>query len=203
MMNQAPHIMDVFTLLGGLPQKVSGRCDTLLHDIEVEDHGEAMLEYANGAAGYFYVSTCEIGQRLVEFVGDRGKLRLEGGKLRLWEYETPVEQFTKENEEMWGRPEVQEVELEIEDQESGHHVILRNFARAILHDEPLISPGEEGCRSLELANAITLSSFTDRTIELPVDRAEFDELIDHLRATSSFRDEWGATDSETDPAFKG
>ena len=45
MMNQAPHIMDIFTLLGGMPKKVNGRIATVLHDIEVEDLAEAMLEY--------------------------------------------------------------------------------------------------------------------------------------------------------------
>ncbi|MFW6189890.1 MAG: Gfo/Idh/MocA family protein [Planctomycetota bacterium] len=202
MMNQAPHIMDVFTMLGGLPKKVSGRCETALHEIEVEDQAQAMLEYEDGACGYFYVSTCEMGTRVVEFVGDRGKLRMEGGKLRLWSFDPPVEQFTYENEEMWGRPDMEEVPLEVEERESGHRVILRNFGRAILHGEELIAPGEVGLNSLELANAITLSSYTDRSVELPVDRAEFNELIEHLRATSKFREDWGASESETDPQHK-
>jgi len=202
MMNQAPHIMDIFTMLGGMPKRVHGRIATILHDIEVEDQAEAMLEYENGAAGYFFVATAEMGERLVEFVGDKGKLRLEGGKLRFWRYGPPVTQFTRENTEMWGRPEMEEVELEMEDCESGHSVILRNFARAILYGEPLIAPGEVGLNGLELANAITLSSHKGVPVELPIDRAQFDELIVHLRATSSFNDDWGASKSETDPQHK-
>ncbi len=201
MMNQAPHIMDVFTMLGGMPSKVHGRCQTLLHDIEVEDQAEAMLEYENGAAGYLYVSTCERGDRLVEFVGDSGKLRLQEGELRMWRFAPPVAEFTRENEEMWGMPSVEEVELDMPEQQSGHQVILRNFARAILYGEPLIAPGEVGLKSLELANAITLSSYADRPVKLPLDRAEFNELIEHLRATSTFRDDWGESKAETDPQF--
>ena len=202
MMNQAPHIMDVFTMLGGMPTRVHGRIATVLHDIEVEDQAEAMLEYANGAAGYFYVATAEAGGRQVEFVGDKGKLRLEGGKLRFWRYSKPVAQFTRENTEMWGSPKMEEVEVKVEPCENGHKVILRNFARAILHGEPLISPGEVGLKGLELANAITLSSYDGKPVDLPINRARFDRLIKRLKATSSFQDDWGATKAETDPQHK-
>ena len=100
-----------------------GRIATVLHEIEVEDQAEAMLEYENGAAGYFYVATAERGERVVEFVGDKGKLRLEGGKLRFWRYNPSVSQFTVENTEMWGSPKMEEVEVKVEPCESGHKVI--------------------------------------------------------------------------------
>jgi len=202
LLNQAPHIMDVFTMLGGMPKTVSGRCETLMHDIEVEDHAEAMLEYEGGGAGYFYVSTCEIGQRTIEIVGDKGKLRIEGSDLKFWRFEPPVTEFNETNTEMWGKPTVTPVELEIEPCESGHRVILRNFAHAILDGEPLLSPGEVGLKSLELADAITLSSHKGEPVDIPIDRQEFHELIDYLRSTSSFKDEWGETHVETDPQHK-
>jgi len=201
MMNQAPHIMDVFTMLGGLPSRVHGRCDTLLHDIEVEDQATAMLEYANGAAGYFYCSTCERGERTLEIVGDKGKLRMDGDALRFWRFEPAVSEFNRTNTEMWGFPKSEEVELELEECETGHKAILRNFARAILHDEPLIAPGEVGVKSLELANAITLSSDLGEPVDLPIDRHQFDALIERLAAGSKFRSEWTATQAETDPRF--
>jgi len=201
MMNQAPHIMDVFTMLGGLPSRVHGRCDTLLHDIEVEDQATAMLEYANGAAGYFYCSTCERGERTLEIVGDKGKLRMDGDALRFWRFEPAVSEINRTNTEMWGFPKSEEVELELEECETGHKAILRNFARAILHDEPLIAPGEVGVKSLELANAITLSSDLGEPVDLPIDRHQFDALIERLAAGSKFRSEWTATQAETDPRF--
>jgi len=202
LLNQAPHIMDVFVMLGGLPSRVHGRCATLLHEIEVEDQAEAMLEYANGAAGYFYVSTCEVGPRVLEIVGDKGRLRMEGGRLRLWRFEPEVVQFNRTNTEMWGSPKAEEVALEIEEREAGHRVILRNFARAILHGEELLAPGEVGLGSLELANAIILSSYKGEPVQLPIDRQEYAALVDGLRAKSKFQDDWSATKSETDPQFK-
>ncbi|MCK4375769.1 MAG: Gfo/Idh/MocA family oxidoreductase, partial [Candidatus Brocadiae bacterium] len=202
LLNQAPHIMDVFVMLGGMPSKGYGRCARLMHEIEVEDHAEAMLEYANGAAGYFYVSTCEVGQRTLEIVGDKGRLRLDGGKLSFWRFEPAVSEFNRTNTEMWGAPKAERVELEIEECENGHQVILRDFARAILQGEPLVAPGEVGVGSLELANAIILSSYKEEPVEVPIDRAEYDELIERLRATSKFQGDWGKTSWETDPQFK-
>jgi hypothetical protein len=54
-----------------------------------------------------------------------------------------------------------------------HLKILQNFIRAILHGEALIAPAEEGLNSLEIINGIQLSSFKDRTVELPVSSAQY------------------------------
>ncbi|MGD2174728.1 MAG: Gfo/Idh/MocA family oxidoreductase [Candidatus Brocadiaceae bacterium] len=197
LMNQAPHDLDVFTMLGGMPTRVQGRCQTLLHDIEVEDQASAMLEYENGAIGYLYFTTCEKGRRRLEIVGDEAGLRLD--PLSFWRFKPSVSEYTRTSTEMWGSPEIEEVEVELEECESGHHVVLRNFARAILYEEPLIAPGEVGLKSLELANAVTLSSHKGEAVDVPIDRQEFNELIDYLRSTSSFKEDWGDTKSETDP----
>jgi len=202
LLNQAPHIMDVFVMLGGMPSKVHGRCATLMHDIETEDYAEAMLEYANGASGYFYTSTCEVGERLVEIVGDKGALRLTGGTLSFKRFEPPVAEFNRTNTQMWGSPAAKPVDLAIEACESGHQVVLRNFARAILYAEPLVSPGEAGLGSLELANAIILSSHRKKPVEVPIDRRAYNSLISRLRAKSKFQDEWTVSKRETDPRLK-
>jgi predicted dehydrogenase len=202
MLNQAPHIMDVFCMLGGLPSRVHGRCQTLIHDIEVEDQAQAMLEYGNGAVGYFYVSTCETGPRMLEIVGDKGRLRLAGGGLSFTRFSPAVTEFNKTNTEMWGSPKSEDVDLGLEDCEHGHHVVLRNFARAILHGEPLVTPGEVGVKSLELANAIILSSYKGEPVDVPIDRSEYYDLVAGLAAKSGFKDDWGASKSETDPQFK-
>jgi len=83
MMNQSPHILDLFILLGGKPSRVWGRTETRLHNIEVEDHAEAVLEYPDGGTGYFYCSTCEAGPgQMIEIFGDKGKLCYRNGKLQ-------------------------------------------------------------------------------------------------------------------------
>jgi hypothetical protein len=94
------------------------------------------------------------------------------------------------------------VEVVVEPCENGPKVILRNFARAILYGEPLISPGEVGLKGLELANAITLSSYAGKPVDIPISRPRFDRLIKRLQAGSKFQGDWDATRAETDPNVK-
>ena len=203
MMNQAPHIMDIFTLLGGLPSRVTGRIRTLMHRIEVEDDAVALLEYPNGALGYFYVSTCEAGPgQLIEIVGDKGKLRIQDGELSFYQYSPSVSEFNRTNTEMWGSPRREKVELDIPKAGGGHQAIIRNWARAILYGEKLLSPGAEGIRSLELSNAITLSSFKNKPVTIPIRRRAFAKLLEQLKATSTFQKQVEGTKRETDPQFK-
>ncbi len=49
LINQAPHGIDLFTMLGGMPSTVTAKTRTRLHKIEVEDEACAFLEYPNGA----------------------------------------------------------------------------------------------------------------------------------------------------------
>lgn len=56
-MMQACHNIDFYLWLFGMPAKVTGRIGTFMHDIEVEDHGAALLEYDNGMIGTIVAST--------------------------------------------------------------------------------------------------------------------------------------------------
>ena len=185
LINQAPHYLDVFTWLAGLPKKITGAVRTRLHNIEVEDEAWAQLEYENGAHGYLYCSTAEApGSGLIEICGNTGKLELRGSHLRVWEMQTPIREFTFTNPEMWASPNAKEVPVELPESETGHQAITRNVARAILYDEPLIAPGEEGLNAMELIDGIILSGKKRRTVSVPVDRAAYEELIKSLKAKS-------------------
>jgi len=185
LINQAPHYLDVFAWLGGLPRRLTGQVRTRLHDIEVEDEAFAFLEYDNGGHGYLYASVIEApGSGLMEFCGNEGKLVIEDGHLKLWRLKTPVSQFTRESEQMWASPEAERVEVEIPEARSGHKEITRNVARAILAGEELLAPGEEGLASMELINAIILSGKRGRPVDIPVDRQQYDRLIKKLKAAS-------------------
>ena len=201
LMNQAPHIMDLFVLLGGMPSRVTAKCSTLIHDIEVEDQAEAVLEYPNGATGYFYVSTCEPGPgQIIQIFGDKGKLELYNGQLSVVVYEPCVSEFNKTNTAMWGGPKGTALELKLPECDAGHHVILKNFARAILYGEELISPGEVGLKALELANAIMLSSWKKgKPVSIPIKRKEFDSALNRLIAKSTYGKKVAGTKRETDP----
>lgn len=186
LINQAPHSLDRFTWLGGLPSRVTAVTKTAGHVIEVEDVAGALLEYPNGATGYVYCCTNEWPPTdILELSGERGKLQVIGRTLRFWELPKGVKGYSDSTESMWEKPGVQEVEVEIVDREHGHIAILRNFARHILYGEPLISPGVEGIKTVEMINAIILSGATGEPVDVPVDRARYDAFLAEKVRTSA------------------
>ncbi|MDQ8021734.1 MAG: Gfo/Idh/MocA family oxidoreductase [Moraxellaceae bacterium] len=54
---QACHNIDYYLWLFGMPDKVVSELGTFAHDIETEDHGAALLRYANGMIGTIIGST--------------------------------------------------------------------------------------------------------------------------------------------------
>lgn len=200
MMNQSPHVLDLFILLGGMPCRVTGNTETRLHHIEVEDLAEASLVYPDGGTGHFYCSTCEAGPgQMIEIFGDEGKLCWRNGQLKLYRFDPPIAEFTRTSEKMWGGPKCEEVEVEVPDGPRGHINILRNFARSILFGEPLVSPGAEGIRSLELANAVWLSAYRGRPVDLPLSRPAYDRFLARMRRESTFEKTVRGSHRETDP----
>ena len=189
LINQSPHSLDRFTWLGGLPNRVTAFNATRNHRIEVEDVAAAMLEYPNGAVGYVYCSTTESpGTDILELSGERGKLQVVGKQIRFWELPEGVKHFSDVSPEMWQRPPCNEVPVELPECESGHIAILRNMARHLLHGEPLIAPGVEGIKTVEMINAMILSGRAGEPVNVPVDRARYDAFLAKLRATSVRKD---------------
>ncbi len=192
LINQAPHALDRFSLLGGLPSKVTAFTATRNHSIEVEDTAAAMLEYPNGAVGYIYCSTTESpGTNIMEFAGEHGKLQIVGKQIRLWDVPEGVKGYSDTCTQMWGDPSFVEVPVTLPECETGHAVILRNMARHILYGEKLIAPGVEGIRTVELINAIILSGKTGKPVSVPVDRAQYDTFLKSMIQESKPKESTG------------
>lgn len=191
LINQAPHGIDFFLLLGGIPSRVTAMTRTRLHDIEVEDEATALLEYPNGAWGYYYTTTNEPSHiksdepiSIMEIFGDNGKLVYQNGSLKLYLSKTSIPEFSFSAKNMWTSPEVIEEKLELPQCETGHKEIIRNFCRSILFKEELISPGEEGIWSVEFINALILSGKKGKAVDIPVDREEYEDLLNGLKRIS-------------------
>ena len=72
---QGSHIVDMVQwLCDGYEQVLSANRFQVLHDIEVEDHGYAVIQYKNGAIGMIEASTASIGiaEERVEISGTKG-----------------------------------------------------------------------------------------------------------------------------------
>ena len=59
----------------------------------------------------------------------------------------------------------------------GHELIIANFAEAILGSAELIAPAEEAINMVVLNNAIMLSAHKRATVALPIDGAEYADLL--------------------------
>jgi len=74
---QASHIIDLALWLGeGYRQVVTAKRFQVYHDIEVEDHGYAIVQYTNGAVGMIQASTaCKgLNQEAIEISGTEGSI---------------------------------------------------------------------------------------------------------------------------------
>jgi predicted dehydrogenase len=184
LMNQAPHNLDLVCHLVGQPRSVVAWNRTLVHAIETEDTSVSILEWPNGALGTLLVSTAQTGEpEHIEIVGTRGALVLRQGRLTFSEAATDLRQFVRESDEPFGKLTFteQDVQLETERHTGDHRAIYDNLVAAIEDGAPLVADGADGRQSLELANALILSSHTDRRIDLPIDRSAYAALLDALR----------------------
>jgi predicted dehydrogenase len=189
LLNQCPHNLDLWQWIAGMPKRVRAFCYFgKYHKIEVEDDVTAFMEYPNGATGTFVTTTGEApGTNRLEITGDRGKVVLEHGKLTFWRTRTPVSQFLKETKESFATPELWTCEIPTGSDSSGHKTITQGWVDAIAKETPLVAPGEEGIRSVELANAMLLSAWTDSWVELPIDDDKFHAELKKRVEDSTFK----------------
>jgi len=176
LLNQCPHNLDLLQWIFGMTARVHAHCGFgRYHAIEVEDDVTAYLEFTDGATGVFIASTGEApGTNRLEVAGDRGRLVYENERLVFTRNEVPVSEFSRTTDVMFGKPATWEVTFPELSGHGGQHVeILRNFADAIRHGAELIAPAAEGIHSVELANAMLLSAWTGRMVEVPIDAAAY------------------------------
>jgi predicted dehydrogenase len=181
LMNQAPHSMDVMCHLAGQPVKVWGWTRTRKHAIETEDTAQAMFEFANGAPGYLMYSTVEPGARRLQIVGDKASLEMTGERLTISRYATPLEEFRQNDKGHYSAPAITTETLDLPPQIDLHLALHRDLEAALTEGRAPRITGREGIMALELANAIALSSHSERAVTLPLDRAEYSALLERLR----------------------
>ena len=186
LLNQCPHQLDLLQWICGMPVKVDAHVHFgKWHDIEVEDDVTAYLEYPNGATGLFITSTGDApGSNRFEITLDKGKLIVENDKLYKWELDVPEPEFTKTCTGSFGCPNVEYSEVETDGLNEQHKGVRNAFAANILRGEPLVANGVEGINGLTLSNAMHLSCFLGKPVELPFDEDLYYEELMKRVATS-------------------
>jgi len=181
LMNQAPHQLDLWQWICGMPEAVLGICQVgKYHNITVEDDAQILVRYPGGATGLFVTTTGEApGTNRLEIVGTKGRMILENGSIKLDRLAEDEREVCFTSEVDFCKIDSTRETITIEDKGSGHRGIIQNFVNAILTGEPLIAPGQEGIRSLTIANAAYLSAWQGSAwVELPFDTEAYEK---HLR----------------------
>ena len=170
-----------------MPNKISAKMHVgKWHDIEVEDDVSAYAEYAGGATGVFITSTGDApGTNRFEITLEKGKLIAEGDKLTMWKSEISEPEFSKTNTVPFGSMKFERTVVETDGENPQHSGVINAFAAAILRGEPLVADGREGINGLLISNAMHLSAWTGKEIELTsFDHALFREELSKRAAAS-------------------
>jgi predicted dehydrogenase len=181
LMNQAPHTLDLLCHLAGPPAAAWGIAQRRAQPMEAEDTATALLSWEGGAVGTLAVTTLEPGVQRIELVGDRGRIEIAGESLAFERFEPPLSEHRASATEMFAAPGRVPVEVELPAGRGDHLDLHDDFAAAVREGREPRAPAREALWSLELANAITLSSHEGRPVSLPVDREAYGALLAELR----------------------
>ena len=187
LLNQCPHNLDLWQWICGMPKTVHAHLHYgKWHDIEVEDDVSAYVEYENGATGMFITSTGDCpGTNRFEVTLEKGKLIAEGDTLTMWKSKISEREFSATNTNPFGSMKFEVSKVETDGKNPQHAGVMNAFASAILHGTLLVAEGVEGIRGLSLSNAMHLSSFTGKSVEIDkLDHELFYEELMKRVATS-------------------
>jgi predicted dehydrogenase len=180
LLNQAPHILDRYAWLCGMPETVTARCDTSLHDIEVEDTASAILHHANGAHGYIHISTIEAPAiSRVVLSCDKGRVTIENGTVHVTKLRDSIRERTAHDTQLMGDLENDNFTIQLPSGGDALSVFYDDFLAAVHGTGNLTCPGAEGRDAVELANAMLLSSAQGTSVRLPLDRRQYDAFMEN------------------------
>lgn len=186
LMNQAPHNLDLWQWICGMPSKIRAFCKNgQWHNIEVEDDVTIYAEYPNGATGVFITTTGDCpGDNRLEITLDKARIICTASEITVDELSDSISSFTYSAKDGFQKLESKKIDVETDGMNEQHAGVTNAFAAHILHGTPLIADGAEGINGLTIANAAYLSSWLGKTVELPLDEDLYLEELNKRRATS-------------------
>lgn len=161
LLNQCPHSLDLICHLFGMPKSVTAFCNEgKYHNIEVEDDVTSYMRWDNGITGVFIASTGEIpGINRMEITTDQSLITVYKDKIEILtnEYKDshylslPDENFKTNNK----------LEIFNFDKNDAYKEVLLKFSKG-----EVVASGADSLMSLYLSNAMYLSSWKNKTINI-------------------------------------
>ena len=205
LLNQCPHQLALWQWICGMPVKVQSNMRIgQWHDIEVEDDVTTYVEYANGATGVFITTTGDAyGTNRFEVQMDGAKLVVDNDVLTVHEFEQSTDELTKTSDKSFTYMPVKKLEIETDGLNLQHVGVLNAWAGAILRGEPLVADGREGINGVTLSNAMHLSYFLGKMVDLPVDEDLYYEELMKRVATSRRKSNVTEAVADTSGSYAG
>lgn len=170
-MNQGVHSVDFIQWVMGPVKRVVAKTATMAHNIECEDIGMALVEFASGAVGNIVCTTLAYPgyDNDVHIFGEHGSIVLRNdGQVVHWRIKG--EREAEEDEEMQRRypgrgpnPSADPMLVGFD----GHTGEIEDMVRAIHEDRSPLIPGEEARHAVEIILAIQKSAETGQWVTLP------------------------------------
>ena len=189
LLNQCPHQLDLWQWLCGMPCKVRGFLhEGKWHKIEVEDDVTIYVDYPNGATGVFITTTGDFpGTNRLEITLDKAKIVCMNNKLEVIELAQSCQEFCDNAGEGFGRIDTTTYTITPDPAPWSQHVqVMTQFGDNILRGGDLVGRGEEGINGLTISNCAHLSSWLDKTVELPIDKELYFKMLQDKIAGSKF-----------------
>ena len=190
LMNQTSHDLDLICWLVGKPVQVSAMIGNQFHQIEVEDVVCANVQFENGAFGSIQLTINQPrGYSIRQIAGDKGTIAIPDVQsltnnredhILFGTYEDSLTNIIGRTSGIAGQPEISWRPVELQDEPGGHDVLMDSFINAIINGGEALVNGVSARPTVELINAIVLSAMRKKTVDLPVDRGEYDELFEAL-----------------------
>lgn len=194
LMNQTSHDLDLICWLVGKPIQISAIIGNQSHKMEVEDVVCANVLFENGAFGSIQLTINQPrGYSIRQIAGDKGTIAIPDVQsltnnredhILLGTYGNSVTNLVDQTPRIAEQPEISWEPVELRDEPGGHDLLMTSFTDAILNGGEALVNGESALPAVELINAIVLSAMRKKTVDVPVDRGEYDELFEALSSGS-------------------
>ena len=164
LMNQGIHGIDMLTYLVGPVKSVYGNTKTLLHNIEVEDTANAIVEYKNGAVGMIQGTTSVSPgyPRRLEICGTKGSVVIEEDRIIKWD----VDGLTLPDELKCVESDVKGASDPTAFPTKYHELQIADMIDAIINNKDPLVNLYEGRKAVEIILAIYESSKKDKKVIL-------------------------------------
>lgn len=181
LINQCQHYLDIWQWLFGMPAEVYASIDYGKYNpITVDDSFDLQFFYKNGLRGTLISSTGDNpGTNRLEIWGTKGRLTItDGEELIFDENVVSTDEFARTNQDPFGKLDYVRKSLPAENHKGEEYrMIFQNFSNHLLKGETLMTPGEDGIRTLMMANGAYLSSWLEKKISYPYDEDLYEKLL--------------------------